>query len=397
MVTRSRKRESSDASKDQNSTPTLPIGSDHDTSPQRVVAGAAAHMPPSLASGGIPPTGAKSPSPSEHSVSSGDRNTPPFADNRVSFGFPPWQPPRQRSVSVGGTFLPGAQSRLPPNHQGWPSQPDPSEKMAFMAAQIASLQEENGRLRRERDDLMDRARVINRIDSYQASHQPIGMAGNSQYKSHQPVSRPPTTLSSAQLARSGAQLARSGRDRKTLKYDLLSRFLEGVSNTKAAFEVEYVRGPKNIDDAVYEMATYQSYQDSRQRKTARPIKVSGASGSSSSCSSNSESGDEADDDRAARLQGPPPGKGHRQHGRPKNKPQELLTLSHVQSLKEDILKMNKDLIARVEKLEQCGQKGVVFANQGDGSGSVRPSTDGCFKCGEPDHYARECPKNKPSN
>jgi hypothetical protein len=57
--------------------------------------------------------------------------------------------------------------------------------------------------------------------------------------------------------------AHSNRDSKTRQEDLLRRFLDGLNNEKARFHVEFVKDPKNIDEAVYAAVCF---QETKQRK-----------------------------------------------------------------------------------------------------------------------------------
>ncbi len=46
------------------------------------------------------------------------------------------------------------------------------------------------------------------------------------------------------------------RDRRTRDEDLLRRFLDGLANEEARFHVEYIKGPRDIDEAAYEVANF---------------------------------------------------------------------------------------------------------------------------------------------
>ena len=50
--------------------------------------------------------------------------------------------------------------------------------------------------------------------------------------------------------------AYSNRDSETRREDLLRRFLDGLQNENASFQVEYIREPHSIDEAVYEIANF---------------------------------------------------------------------------------------------------------------------------------------------
>ena len=51
--------------------------------------------------------------------------------------------------------------------------------------------------------------------------------------------------------------AHSNRDENTRREDLLRRFLDGLYDEKARFQVEYVKEPRDIDEAVYQVVDFQ--------------------------------------------------------------------------------------------------------------------------------------------
>lgn len=58
--------------------------------------------------------------------------------------------------------------------------------------------------------------------------------------------------------------AHNNRDEETRKEDLL-RFHDGLMNTKASFEVEFHKDPKDIDEAVYHMVMYEETRKKPER------------------------------------------------------------------------------------------------------------------------------------
>ena len=51
--------------------------------------------------------------------------------------------------------------------------------------------------------------------------------------------------------------AHSNRDENTRREDLLRRFLNGLYDEKARFQVEYVKEPRDLDEAVYQVVDFQ--------------------------------------------------------------------------------------------------------------------------------------------
>ena len=76
--------------------------------------------------------------------------------------------------------------------------------------------------------------------------------------------------------------AHANRDEETRREDLLRRFLDGLYDEKARFQVEYITEPSDIDEAVYQVVDFQETRhrplmgdgngDRRGRKHARAVR-----------------------------------------------------------------------------------------------------------------------------
>ena len=222
--------------------------------------------------------------------------------------------------------------------------------------------------------------------------------------------------------------AHGSRDRETRKEDLLRRFLDGLSNEQARFQVEYIKDPLDIDEAVYEVVNFIETRrrtgtseggDRKSRKAARALK--GLS---------SESDGDSDDgcnERAARTAGRPKGTGKDREqrpteGKPDNRPgpaaakAETKTdtkavdgLNDIKKVLEELVKSNADIQTRLGKLEKQGQaKSQGNQSQGNQCRGTRPNgtnsgpqgqrqneqpsnVRACYRCGQTDHFIRECP------
>ena len=73
--------------------------------------------------------------------------------------------------------------------------------------------------------------------------------------------------------------AHANRDQETRREDLLRRFLDGLTDDKARFHIEYVKEPLDMDEAVYEVVNFQEtkrrpqqYDDGMERRNRRPVR-----------------------------------------------------------------------------------------------------------------------------
>ena len=210
------------------------------------------------------------------------------------------------------------------------------------------------------------------------------------------------------------------RDRETRKEDLLRRFLDGLSNEQARFQVEYVKDPLDIDEAVYEVVNFMetrkrtnaSEGDRKSRKQVRALKE---------VSSESEIDEDYDSkERAARTVGRPKGSGKDREPRPiGNNPEQssgakavvaqpmaVTGLDDIKKTLGELVKSSADIQTRLGKLEKQSQvKGQNQGNQRKGprpgginSGTQRQRPNAppnnaysCFRCGQTDHFIRDCP------
>ena len=87
--------------------------------------------------------------------------------------------------------------------------------------------------------------------------------------------------------------AHARRDKETRREDLLRRFRDGLIEEKARFHVEFVKDPNNIDEAVFQVVSFQETKQTAGKvyDTSRSIR--------NASSNNNDSDSESDELRVA--------------------------------------------------------------------------------------------------
>lgn len=191
--------------------------------------------------------------------------------------------------------------------------------------------------------------------------------------------------------------AYKNRDCQTRQEDLVRRFLDGLRDQEARFEVEYHKEPEDIDKAVYHVVNFiqtrrrnysGAYADRKTKKFARR-----ASKATDLEDSETEREEDVDDyEYVMRL----PAKGEAyQKKKLQSKDEQKTELNPSQPMNpgnsmSELKDMVKALTGKVEELQK--RNTVASGHQRKASGAGNDSRIVCYACGIRGHISRNCPE-----
>ena len=185
------------------------------------------------------------------------------------------------------------------------------------------------------------------------------------------------------------------RDTNTRQQDLVRRFLDGLKDDEARFEIDFHKEPVDIDKAVFHAVNFiqsrrrnatdmYSYQDKKFKKYARRT-----SQESDAEDSGVEQQEDADScEYVMRL----PSKVETFHGKKPYRSEQKAEHSSTQTESKSITELKdmvKVLTSKVEELQKGSPQPTGYQQKGYTAGGG--SRVVCYACGVRGHIARECP------
>ena len=181
------------------------------------------------------------------------------------------------------------------------------------------------------------------------------------------------------------------RDIETRREDLLRRFLDGSFDQSASFQVEYVKQPIDIDNAVFELVTFQESKkqstDSHHSRSQRPVR--GVNDFEFDVREGDGYDDSGEDIRGVSY--PKKQTGSKVVCTNSGKTP-ISTTTNDSTLKQDIIAEITKLLQNKSISIYPPQMATNFQNSNPRESSI------CYRCKEIGHYARDCTNQyRPTN
>ena len=191
--------------------------------------------------------------------------------------------------------------------------------------------------------------------------------------------------------------AYSFRGEATRQEDLVRRFLDGLRDSEARFEIEYNKEPVNIDDAVYHVVNFvqtkrrgssEEYPDKKFKKYTRRVNVE----------SDDSSGEDSSDERNDRVYRLPTKKDKQQNLKAAGEPHKKESEREAENSSEKVLNETNNLIQdRVKQIQELTKATIVSTNTQQQQRQHKGRNMVCYGCGMIGHMIRDQKVNKGGN
>ena len=184
--------------------------------------------------------------------------------------------------------------------------------------------------------------------------------------------------------------AHKRRDGATRKKDLVRRFLDGLQDEDVRWEVEYVKEPRDIDEAVYHVVNYIQTRKRHQvgsNRRQRPVRRTGGTETDEADSENESDSDTVE--YAFRVPNKRQFK-RREKTEAKRKENQTVRKTSVNKAQTNTEVKDDVIQALIQKIEELSKK-VETVNDKSTKDDNRRSFVRCYNCNGENHFARECP------
>ena len=173
--------------------------------------------------------------------------------------------------------------------------------------------------------------------------------------------------------------AHKGRDIQTRQEDLVRRFLDGLRDDEVRCEVEYVKDPCDIDEAVFHVVNYiqtrkrisqSPYGEKKMKKFVRSAK-------NSKCE---EGEGDSDEEYACQVRSKPTKL--KEQKQPQNQNKQIKDTELIPHQEPEMGNMLKQILDKISLLTE--------------NNTTRKPSKECYNCHKPGHFIRDCPQRKHS-